>query len=90
MITNYNGSLNYVFASHQDPTVRMATSSISPKLTLKVTRQKPLDKRDHAETFIVTYGRPNYAERQFIKDCVAAGEPFPIRKVQVRRWPVPK
>ncbi len=34
--------------------------------------------------YVVTIGRPNYAERLFIKKAIAAGEPFPIKKIQLR------
>jgi len=33
---------------------------------------------------VVKIGKPNYLERQFIKACQKAGEPFPVRKVQLR------
>lgn len=33
---------------------------------------------------VLTHGRPNYAQRQFIRRCQRAGEPFPVRKVQLR------
>lgn len=61
-----------------------ATKYISPKHTVKVTRQRALDRRERAATFLVTIGTPNYRERQFIKDAVKAGEAFPIRKVQLQ------
>lgn len=32
----------------------------------------------------LTLGKPNYREREFIKDLVAAGEKFPVRKLWVR------
>jgi hypothetical protein len=33
---------------------------------------------------VLTVGRPNYRERKFIKLCKDAGEPFPVKKVQLR------
>lgn len=33
---------------------------------------------------LITIGRPNFAERKFIKDCKKAGEPFPVKKVQFK------
>jgi len=33
---------------------------------------------------IFTLGRPNFEERQFIRKCVKAKEPFPIKKVQLK------
>ena len=36
---------------------------------------------------VVTIGRPNYRDREFIRKCKAAGEPFPVKKVQLRYLP---
>lgn len=66
---------------------RSATKYLTPKHTVKVTRQNRPDRRDRTETFLVTIGKPNYAARQFVKAAIAAGEPFPVRKVQLRFWP---
>ena len=86
--TKYGTALLRTVAALQDPTVRKATCYLGPKETLKVTRQSLLLRRKAMqETYIVTYGRPNYEERQFIKNCLAAGEPFPVKKVQLKRWP---
>ena len=32
----------------------------------------------------ITAGRPNYLARRFIKACRKAGEPFPVKRVQLR------
>lgn len=61
---------------------RKAIKYVSPKQTIKVTRQHPRSGR--GDTVLVTIGRPNYAERQFIKSAVRAGEPFPVRKPQLK------
>lgn len=29
-------------------------------------------------------GKPNYQEREFIKKCKKAGEPFPVKKIQIK------
>ena len=41
--------------------------------------------RPNARTleFVVTMGRPNYAERKFIKKAAKSGTPFPIAKIQL-------
>lgn len=70
-----------------DRTLRRATLIVSPKFTLKITRHRPVDLREKNETYILTLGRPNYVERIFIKDCIAAGEPFPIKKALLQSWP---
>jgi len=39
---------------------------------------------------VLTLGKPNYEEREFIKACKKAGEPLPVKKVQLKYPPVPK
>lgn len=69
---------------------RKVTAYLAPDYTMKASRQRPYAKRDKAETFIVTHGRPNYEEREFIKLAKKAGEPFPIKKIQLKFWPKKK
>jgi len=33
---------------------------------------------------VLTIGRPNFKERKFIKLCKKSGEPFPVKKFQLR------
>lgn len=33
---------------------------------------------------VLTIGKPNYAQRQFIKVCNRAGEPLPVNKIQLK------
>lgn len=63
--------------------VYRATKYLEPGYVIKSTRQGKLDKRSPAMTVLVTVGKPNYAERQFIKKCKLAGEPFPVKKIQL-------
>ena len=72
------------------PELRKATYYESPTYVVKVSRQHQGSKRDTSTTFIVTCGKPNYLEREFIKQAKKAGEPFPIRKVQLKMWPKKK
>jgi hypothetical protein len=64
--------------------VYRATKFLSPDRVVKVTRPHKFDRRARGETVVVTVGRPNFAERIFVKRCLKAGEPFPVRKIQVR------
>jgi hypothetical protein len=64
-----------------------ATKYFSPTEVIKGTRliySKHCKKMDNSIVF--TFGKPNYAERQFIRDCKKAGESFPIKKIQIK-WP---
>jgi len=55
-------------------------------MVVKVSRQHKSDYRDHQSTYIVTAGRPNYAEKKFIDRCFEAGQSLPLRKLQLKYW----
>lgn len=40
--------------------------------------------RSRSTSFVLTVGKPNYRVRAFIKQCQQAGEPIPVKKVQLR------
>lgn len=70
---------------------KRATKYVSPTFTIKATRPHKPDKRAGGSTTIsLTVGRPNYAEREFIKQAKKAGEPFPIKRVLLKAWPTRK
>lgn len=69
---------------------RKATRYVTPTWVAKASRQRRKDGRDSRETFVVTLGSPNYLEREFIKLAKKAGEPFPIKKIQLKFWPKKK
>lgn len=79
-----------IHALQNNPSAKRATVYVLPNHTVKATRKDKFDKRNRYETFIVTAGDPNYLERKFIKACKKAGEPFPVKKVQVKEWPIPR
>ena len=68
---------------------RSAIKYLSPKFVIKATARgkHTWDKRNRGSSVIVTYGAPNYNERKFIKLLVSAGEPFPVRKIQLKDFP---
>ena len=51
---------------------------------VKATAPHPRRAHDRNRTVLLTWGKPNYTERAFIKDCLAAGEPFPVKKLQIK------
>lgn len=63
-----------------------ATKYLSDKLTIKATRKRYKGRIYKSENvdMVFTVGKPNYLEREFIKDCKKAGEPFPVKKVQLK------
>jgi hypothetical protein len=67
-----------------------ATKYYGDKLTVKATRKlfkyngRKVDKRQTITEILFTIGRPNYEEREFIKKCFEAGEPLPVKKIQLK------
>lgn len=65
-----------------------ATKYLSYRLTVVATR--PLykgsapRKNERSTTVIVTVGRPNYESREFLRLVKKAGEPFPVKKIQLK------
>lgn len=68
--------------------VRRATAYIGPSLTMKATAQRKQRKSgDRSVTVLVTVGRPNFAERRFIRVCQKAAMAFPLNQIQWKFWP---
>jgi hypothetical protein len=70
--------------------VRKATVFLRKDFTVKAARRHRPHKNSRTIEVMLTVGRPNYAERQFIRACQKAGEPLPVRKVQLKQWPKKK
>lgn len=66
--------------------LRSASKFVRPDLVVTVTRRHKVDKRRSTREFVLTIGKPNFRGRAFIKACLKAGEPFPVKRVQVKRW----
>lgn len=66
---------------------RKATKFLNASTTVKATRLHKPRKNGRGHTIVVTFGAPNYAEREFIKACKKAGEPLPVKRVQLKHWP---
>lgn len=62
-----------------------ATKYLTQRSIVRATRV-----RKNRTTIVLSFGRPNYQEAEFIKKARKAGEAFPIRKVQLRMLPKPK
>lgn len=64
-----------------------ATKYVSPRRVISATRRrfnKKIVLNDKCPEISVRVGQPNYAEREFIKRALGAGEPFPIKKIQLK------
>lgn len=73
-----------------------ATKYLSEKYVVNVTRpifgpkgKKRLLKGSSIH-LVIKLGKPNYAERAFIAQCVKAKEPFPVKKIQLKYPPKKK
>jgi hypothetical protein len=69
-----------------------ATKYISEKFVITATRKRYRGKILKGETIdiVLKIGRPNFAEREFIKLCKKAKESFPIKKMQIKMQGVNK
>lgn len=70
----------------------VATKYIDINFIVRATRKlhrRKIDKRGNAE-IVVTIGRPNYLERDFIKQCKKAGEKFPVKGIILKYPPEQK
>jgi hypothetical protein len=69
-----------------------ATKYVSPTQIIRATKRLYGKKliRDRVE-IMLTIGKPNYVEREFVKMCKKAGEPFPVKHAQLKLYnPKPK
>lgn len=83
--TVMSGTMLKIFAA--DKNIRTLTYYESPKLTLRITRVYKPKAHDRSQGFRMELGAPNYTARKFIKDCIRAGESFPIKRVQIKFYP---
>lgn len=69
-----------------------ATKFLSKKQIVRAsikTFNRKISKVGNVE-IILTLGHPNFAERKFLKLCKKAGEPIPVKKVQLKYLPKKK
>lgn len=62
---------------------KQAVKYVSSRHIVKATLQGKRDGRRHSTTILVTIGTPNYKERNFVRKALQAGEPFPVKKIQL-------
>lgn len=85
-----NGQIDAAVAAcvnvvYHDKTIKKAIAFLNPHFVVKATAQNSNARRanERGVTILVTIGKPNYDEREFIASCIKAKEPFPIEKIQV-------
>jgi hypothetical protein len=69
---------------------RKATVYLDENTIVRATRQRRPDARSKSQSYILTLGKPAFADRRFIRLCKQAGGPLPVRKVQLKFWPEKK
>lgn len=64
-----------------------AVAYVDEKLKIQASRKlfkgKLSDKKGSLE-ILLTIGKPNYQQREFVKQCKKADEPFPVKKIQLK------
>lgn len=69
--------------------IKKATLFITSTLTVVVTRQRR-DKRQRSHTYLVTVGKPNWANTQKIKQYAKAKVTLPLKKPLLTYYPASK
>ncbi len=57
-----------------------------PRLTVTATRRHKPSGRSTRTEVVLTIGAPNWAARKFIKRCIKAGVPFPVKRLGIRAY----
>lgn len=66
---------------------RKATFYLDENTVVTAARRFKPDKRGKFVEISLKLGKPNFRERLFIKACKKSGEPFPVKKLQMKWWP---
>ncbi len=69
---------------------KKATVYLSSNLVVSICFHNRPYARCTRRDLVVKVGVPNYLETRFIKACKKAGEPLPVKKVQLKFWPKKK
>ena len=91
MNSNLTGIYDQLIQYLLDGDVVRATKYVSPKKVIRATRTRYGGKFQKGNIEIVlTLGRPNWLEREFVKACIKAKETFPVKKIQLKLYNPPK
>lgn len=80
-------AFSQVCGSLADSDAKTAVKYIDAKTVVRATWRFKPKSRNRREEMVVTFGAPNYLEDKFIKKLKEAGEPFPVKKVQLKAYP---
>lgn len=67
-----------------DPSVKSAVSIRSSREIVRLTRRCKPDARASRSEYVLTIGRPNAREEDFIKDSIKSGQPY--KGIWTRRY----
>lgn len=70
--------------------VKTVTAYESPDCVIRVTHSNKNTSRRGGIWCELHIGKPNYAERKFIKSCLESGTRFPVAKFQYKLYPTTK
>lgn len=65
---------------------KKATGFVDEKTTVVVSRRFKYRKNEKSVEMVVTVGKPNARNREWIKTFKKAGEPFPVTKILTESW----
>ena len=66
---------------------KTAVQYIDTKTVVKATWIHRPHASRRSKSISLSFGSPAYREAIFIKQCIKAGEPFPVKKIQLRAYP---
>jgi len=88
MTSQVKNAVAKVVAAVVDYNAYKAAIYLNDKLVVRVSRRLYKKRLPHqnskTEELLVVIGKPNYEQREFIKKCKKAGEPFPVKKIQFK------
>lgn len=82
-IVSLKTTIGQVVQSLVENDAHVAVKYLSPTQVVRATRKlfdRKIVKTGNIE-IVLTIGRPNFYEREFIHDCKVAKEPFPVRGI---------
>jgi hypothetical protein len=63
---------------------RKAVKYLDDHTIVRATRRGAFRKNARTTELVLTVGKPNYSERRYIRLLKAAGQSFPVNKIQLR------
>jgi len=78
----------HVAAALMTSDCKSAVKYLDDKTIVRATWHNKPTGRARKETMVVTIGAPNYREVKFINRLKKANEPFPVKKIQLKSYPV--